>query len=198
MNQVVVVSSVLLWVAVLLNFLLTLALIRRLNMGEPNTGSSAKDGPPLGQMAPDFSAETLQGETVTLANYTGRAVAYVFVSPTCGPCREMVPQYEALAANAARANVSLVLVSAADTAETQAFADEFKIRLPVLVAPPDHNPFIKDYNIPGTPFYCFIDADGKVQARGYPSMEWGKWKTLTTAWATAKPHFPTLALNTGR
>lgn len=198
MDRVLIVSSALLWIVVLFNLLLTLALIRRLNGQAPGTQRAANDGPPAGQAAPAFLAETLQGATVTLATYAGRELAMLFISPRCGPCREMLPYYLSLGSRAARAGVDLVLVSSANAAETQAFVDEFNIRLPVLVAPLDDHPLIKDYNIPGTPFYCLIDAQGIVQSSGYPSKDWGAWKAATDTWAAAPAPISTLVLDGGR
>src|SRR5215208_5806177 len=92
--QILVVSTILLWIIVLLNLLLTLALIRRIN--ERSAGEVAPEPLPVGQTAPDFFAETLQNERVTLANYAGRTLAMVFISPTCSHCRPIIPQVESL------------------------------------------------------------------------------------------------------
>ena len=55
METALVVSSVLLWLVILLNLVLTLALVRRIN-----TKRSDKSAPPevlkTGQLAPDFTA----------------------------------------------------------------------------------------------------------------------------------------------
>ncbi len=79
MERVLIVSSVLLWMVVLTNLLLTLALIRQRNT-EPVSQGQRKDfgGPPVGQSAPDFTAETL---------VHGRVKAYAVSSTMAGPCR---------------------------------------------------------------------------------------------------------------
>ncbi|HZU70663.1 MAG TPA: TlpA disulfide reductase family protein [Ktedonobacteraceae bacterium] len=177
MQQLLLLSSILLWVLVLVNLILTLALVRRINsMYQPR--NSLKEGQP----APHFSAETLRGETVTLESFTGRNIAFIFIEPACGPCREALPSYEYLGPKAARANVDLVLVSTADSERTRRFVDEFNITLPILIAPHDSNPFTKDYLVSGTPAYCLIDTEGKVQSTGSPNLKWGKWKGLAEAW----------------
>ncbi len=76
METILIISSVLLWVMILLNLLLTLGLSRRLNARLPRM-----DFLKIGQPAPSFTAQTLQGETVTLSSYARRAVAFVFTSP---------------------------------------------------------------------------------------------------------------------
>lgn len=186
MIQVLIASSALLWVIALFNLLLVLALIRRIN-AEPQQGGIEKQGPEVGQLAPDFKAETLQGEVVTLSTYTGRPTAFIFVSPRCGPCIEALPSYITLHPIAERANIQFVMVSVGDTEETRTFVDEFDISIPLLLAPVVSNDFLKDYNFSGTPYYCFIDAQGKVQSAGYPSLEdWSEWKTLTESWKTGE------------
>jgi uncharacterized membrane protein YphA (DoxX/SURF4 family)/thiol-disulfide isomerase/thioredoxin len=50
-------------------------------------------GLPVGAEAPEFALTGLDGETTSLAGLLepGRPVALVFVSPTCGPCRDLLP-----------------------------------------------------------------------------------------------------------
>lgn len=182
MQAIFVVSSVLLWVVVLLNLVLTLALVRR---------ASAPDrqrvGPTPGTRAPNFRAETLSGETVDLVDYDGKAVTLLFIGAHCGPCRDFLPHYQALEPFARQAGVELVLVSVEDAATTRAFVEEHKITLPVLVAPRERNPFTADYNISGTPIYCLLNADGTVQSAGYASLKVGGWPKLADAWKRSLP-----------
>ena len=189
MEPFLVLSSVMLWVVVVCNLVLTLALVRRVN-----SGSLPQKGLKEGQPAPNFTAETLRGQTVTLATYAQREVAFVFVEPACGPCREALPSYEALGPKAEQSGVALMLVSTADAERTRRFVDEFKIKLPIIIAPRDSNPFMKDYNLSSTPSYCLIDRQGKVQAAGLPSLRWGKWKALAEAWESNTGHSASLEI----
>jgi peroxiredoxin len=168
-----VVSSVLLWVLVVLNLLLTLALIRRINA---SARAQKVDRLPAGTLAPDFTAQTLSGETVTRSTYAGRNVAFLFISPGCQPCHEMLPTFEALGPKAARAGVDLVLVSNAEREATGALVDQFHL------APVNTNPFAQDYKSTTTPSYCLVNEQGKVQSAGYPSLSGGAWKAAVDAW----------------
>ena len=183
MGQFLVLSSVMLWILVLCNLILTLALVRRVNSGSPSP-KGLKEGQP----APNFTAENLRGEIVTLATYAQREVVFIFVEPTCGPCREALPSYEAWGPKALQSGVDLVLVSTADAERTHRFVDEFRIKLPVLVAPRDSNPFVNDYQVSGTPSYCLIDKHGKVQSTGSPNLRFGKWRALAEAWEADVVH----------
>jgi peroxiredoxin len=181
MEQVLLISSLALWTLVVLNLLLTLALARRLNTRVSQTSDPFADIPKLelGQPAPDFAAETLNGSTASLASYAGRAVALIFISPTCSPCREKMPVFDALQPKAKRAGVEIVLVSDSDHAETKKFSDDFTSNLPILIAPRADNPFMENYKANGTPFYCLVADDGSVQSTGFLD---GEWEKLTKNW----------------
>lgn len=175
MGTILVVSSVLLWLVVLLNLLLTFALVRRLNT-DRRLGDVI--GLEAGQVAPEFTAQTLSGETVTRSTYTERKVAFLFVSTHCGPCQEILSHIEQLKYNAALGGVELVLVSGDEIEETRAYIEKQNINLSVLVAPRKNNPFMEDYKSTTTPSYCFVNEQGKVQSAGLPILEWGGWKAL--------------------
>jgi peroxiredoxin len=180
MQSVLVVSSVALWVVVLLNLLLTLAVIRRINGG----GQVHQMGLKPGTEAPDFTAQTLDGKIVTLASYTGHKVAFIFISPYCQPCKAKIPDFQAIHVKTRQVGVEWVLVNVAGTlADAQAMVADFKITTPLLYAPRDTNPFIRDYQAGGTPSYCMVDEDGKVLSSGYPDSEANPlWKKHLRAW----------------
>jgi hypothetical protein len=78
--------------------------------------------------------------------------------------------------------VDLLLVSTDNMMRTRAFVDELQTRLPILVATQGKNPLMTDYKAPGTPYYCLVNAQGKIQSAGYPSWEWGEWRALVEGW----------------
>jgi peroxiredoxin len=192
METLLIVNALFVWIILGLNLLLTLVLVRRMNQGEGAQQGLAKKTP-----APAFSAQTLGGETVTLASYAGRAVALIFFSTSCEPCREEAPKLEALAPWARQAGVELALVSVDEVEETRRFVDEFKLTLPVLVAPQGSNTFKKDYQVPATPFYYLINARGTIQSAGYPNNPGGAWKKLADSWQATQRRMPHLATTTG-
>ena len=179
-EPITITNLVLLWIAVLFNLLLSLALIRQ------RQHATRVGGLKVGDRAPNFTAKTLQGEAVSLASYASRTVAFIFVSPNCGPCREALPRYEALHSKAKRSGAELVLVSIADLADTETFVNDFQISLPVLVAPSESNSFMSEYKATGTPFFCLVGPDGKIQSSGLTGPETGEWQTLIRNW-TEKP-----------
>lgn len=162
METILIISLISLWVVVLLNLLLTLGLARRIR----NTAFPLMESLKIGQKAPNFSALTLQGSTITLADYAGHAAAFVFVSPHCAPCREELPHLRDLAPKAGGYGAELVLVSDEGEETTRPFVEGTVDGLTVLVAPRDRNPLFRDYKVPGTPSFYLLDEHGKVQATG--------------------------------
>ncbi len=182
MNEFLIVSSLLLWAVVVFNLLLTLALVRRMNSLSPSGMSGRPETLKVGQPAPDFQAQSLHGETITLANFAGRAVTFVFAAPHCNPCREEMPKLEALRPKARLAGMELVLVNDASIADALAMADEFHLTLPMLAASRASSDFMESYKAAGTPFYCVVSAEGKVQATGFLGKA---WRDMTAAWESA-------------
>lgn len=157
----------LLWILMLLNLVLTLALIRR-------TNASAKpvqpEPLPSGMPAPAFRAESLEGETVSRATFRARGLFLVFVSPQCQPCRALIPRIQDLWARTAEPGLEIVLVSLAGPRENRGMRDELEIVLPLLCAPEPENDFARNYRVARTPSYCFVEGD-EVRAAGMLSPD---------------------------
>lgn len=181
MEQALVISSALLWAVVLFNLLLTLAVVRRVNTAFEDV-KPAENGLKEGAQAPDFTAQTLDGETVTLSSLVGKPTAFIFISHGCGPCHEELPNYLALHPKAEQAGARLILVSVGSLESTRELVKEFQIRAPVLVAPENSNSFASDYKMRGTPAYTYVDAQGKIQSAGRPNNNFDTWKRITESW----------------
>ena len=176
METALIVSSVLLWLVVVGNVLLTLALVRRINHTGAN--QSSEMGLKAGEAAPDFTAQTLSGATKTLADYARHSVALIFLSTGCRPCRERLPMLEKIGPEMRASGVELVLVSGDSLEETQALREEMGLQLPLLIAPRPENPFFEAYKVPGTPAFCLIDSEGNVSRSDILGPEFREWKLL--------------------
>lgn len=143
----------------------------------PSTQREDRHGLPVGNLAPSFIAQTLSGEVVTLSAYSGRLVIFLFLLP------KAILTYAPFVPQAAKAGITLVFVSVAEWGVTRAFVEQSNIKAPLLVAPPAHNSFLNDYGFSGTPAFCLINEQGKVEACGHPSMQWESWKALVESWS---------------
>ncbi|MCP5100675.1 MAG: TlpA family protein disulfide reductase [Chloroflexi bacterium] len=179
MNNALILSSILLWIVVLFNLLLTVALIRRGSAAQPGFDMENVETLEIGSQAPDFTAETLDGRTITLNTFSGQNVVFVFVSPDCPPCIEKIPILNSLQQKAKQSGVELVLVNVTNKSKAKKFVEEYETHLPMLVAPENNNSFKERYKAMGTPFYCLVDEQGNVQATGYFGPD---WYALTQKW----------------
>lgn len=168
MSSALVVSVGLLWLIVLFNLLLTFGLIRRANA---RPGMPPVETLNVGEPAPAFTAVTLDGEMVTLAQFAGQQLVLVFMSSTCAPCREKIPELQALVPRLADAGVVLALLFRETAAEIKPFATQHNLTMPIWLAPPP-NSLWPDYKAAGTPFYCVIDANHEVAITGFFGPEW--------------------------
>ncbi|MBA2392356.1 MAG: redoxin domain-containing protein [Ktedonobacteraceae bacterium] len=185
MQPLLITCIVLLWIIVVFNLLLTLGIVRKLNnTPAARTASLTDNRLQQGEQAPDFTAETLDAQQVNLATYAGRTIVFLFISTHCNPCREAIPELLELAPMAAQADVEFVFVILAEVDKARAFAKQFQITLPVLVAPLPDNDFAEKYKSTSTPSYCLINGQGLVQFAGHPML--GGWKKLVAGWRKQK------------
>jgi thiol-disulfide isomerase/thioredoxin len=177
------------WVVLVLNLLLTLRVLRylrsRQRIDELDAIRQSMPELALGEPAPQFQVPDLTGRLVRLSDYAGRETAFVFVSPHCGSCASELPELARLARLArSGASAELVLVSDSGVAEASAWLTSIVDRHPdvaglrLLVAPAD---VLARYNPRGlTPYFCHLDADGRVTARG--GLRSPYWAAIVTRW----------------
>ena len=201
MEMLLLISLSILWGALLINFALTLRMLRwiratneaRMSHREP---AEERQKLVIGGPAPEFKARTLTGQAARLDDYAGRSIAFIFVSPACGHCRMEMPTFSRLAALAKKnMNVEIILVSDWGPVVTQQWLetirneDKVDVTIPMLVAPRGKTDFLDDYNPSHiSPSFCLLNAQGKIQATGHiPSTEWSKLKRTWEGATTLSP-----------
>ena len=118
----------------------------------------------IGQTAPVFSATTLDGRTVSLADFHGqKKVVVSFWASWCGPCRlEMPTLTEFYKKNhTTSSDFEFLAVSIdEDTKDATDFATAQNLIFPVLLDPKQK--VANAYDVEGIPTMFIIDKDGKV------------------------------------
>lgn len=155
----------LLWilmVVVLLLLLVTIGLFWRVNqMQREVTDALAplRRPTPLaaGVPAPDFRLSTADGQTYTLQDSAGRQLLLVFSSVTCPPCQQMYPALAQL--HARHPDVTVLLISRGSVEENRRLAADQGFTFPVVQW---QDQTVRDYHVPGTPFFYLIDARGVI------------------------------------
>lgn len=168
MNEALLVSNVLLWVAVVALAAVVVALVRQIGVLHervfPVGALVMPGGPKVGAAAPAMTATDLGGRAVAIggADAGGRRTLLFFVSPTCPVCKTLLPVVRGLA-GAATPPARLVLASDGDPAEHRAFAARAGLGdLPYVVS----SDLGLAYQVGKLPYAVLIDADGTLLAKG--------------------------------
>ena len=111
--------------------------------------------------APDFTLETLSGESMTLSNFAGTPVLLNFWALNCPPCREEMPFLDASAAQ----YEGQIVIMAIDIGDSQqSVADYFDGATLSMMVPLDMEGIAAaNYSVGYTPTTFLVDADGVVR-----------------------------------
>ena len=116
----------------------------------------------LGQIAPDFKVETLDGRTVQISDLKGRVVLLNFFATWCGPCKEELPELQKTILPKFRGMdyVQLSIGREHTREELVAFRKEKKLTIPMAPDPERkiYSLFAKIY----IPRNIVIGKDGKI------------------------------------
>jgi len=119
-------------------------------------------GPAVGQIAPDFSLEDLQGRPYRLSDLRGRVVWVNWWATWCVPCRVEMPHIVELHREHKDRGLAVVALNLAEDREPAAgFIKEFKMDFPSLL---DAQGLVaRRYLLTGMPSHFFLDRDGVVR-----------------------------------
>lgn len=118
----------------------------------------------VGQLAPDFSATTVDGRSVSLADFRGQKnVVVSFWASWCGPCRLEMPTLTKFyqTNHDASSDFEILAVSIDDDPQdARDFATAQKLNFPVLL---DSKKKVADaYGVEGIPTMFIVGKDGKI------------------------------------
>ncbi|MBQ0139313.1 MAG: redoxin domain-containing protein [Kurthia sp.] len=134
------------------------------------TGKQAQDagGLKVGQKAPDFKLQTLDGKEIALSDFKGKKVMINFWATWCPPCKaetpEMVKYYNA---HAKDENFEILSVNAMSTESKSEsvgkFIEDYEMTFPVVIDP--RGEIIKQYEVLNFPTSFFINTEGVIQEK---------------------------------
>ncbi|HEU4894569.1 MAG TPA: TlpA disulfide reductase family protein, partial [Acidimicrobiia bacterium] len=112
----------------------------------------------IGQPAPDFSVEVIDGGTFTLSEARGQPVIVNFWASWCGPCRTEIPDISAFAE--ANPDVTIVGVAVQDAEQTaREFAAEIDASYPLALGTTAVEDAYPNLGLPAT---YVVDENGIV------------------------------------
>jgi len=118
-----------------------------------------------GDLAPDFTLETLAGDSVTLSELRGHPILVNVWASWCTPCKYEMPAiqkvYEELK-DQGLVVLAVNLTKKDDLAAVSTFVQELSLTFPVLL---DVDGQVEEaYQLRGLPSSFFIDGDGIIQS----------------------------------
>ncbi len=156
-------SYVALWLVVIMLCVVVVALARQigtLHLRVSPQGALELDdeGPPLGEMLEAHEAVDVTGRPAMLAA-PGHDQLWLFVSPGCKVCEEVLPAVSVLASSQ---KLTPFILTDAERSETLRAYDPKKWGAPVI----SDLDVVRKYRIPGTPYVIIVDRNGVVRAKG--------------------------------
>ncbi|AEI68289.1 peroxiredoxin family protein [Corallococcus macrosporus] len=138
----------------------------------------ARNLPGAGTPAPDFSYQTLAGDTVRLDSLRGKPVVLAFWAPWCGVCgaeSSNLSQLRRLAGDSA--HVVSVAVAYDDEEAVRRFAREHAVDYPVLLG---DDAIQSAFRVNTFPTVFFLSKEGRVEraAVGYTTLAGLSWRLL--------------------
>ena len=129
---------------------------------KPDTGDAANKGM-QGKAAPDFELKALDGKTVHLSDYRGKAVLLNFWATWCQPCKIEMPWFAELQKQYGPEGLQIVGIAVDEDASPQdlaEFAGKLGVNYPILVGKES----VEDLfgGVQFLPATLYINREGKI------------------------------------
>jgi len=159
--------------------------IQKARHGSPNAGSAKL----LNQPAPDFSLASLDGKTLKLSDYRGKAVLLNFWATWCEPCKVEMPWFVDLQKKYGPQGLQVLGVAMDDapTKDIADFAQKMNVNYPIVIGKEEVGTQYGGVQYLPSTFY--ISRDGKIIDRVFglvsrSEIEANIQKALSTQVAT--------------
>ncbi len=122
--------------------------------------------------APDFELSGLDGKKLRLQDYRGQLVLLNFWATFCVPCREEMPQLEALWKSFKDKGFTVIAIATdrGNAKEVKRFVQETALTFPVVLDP--DGKVRNNYEIIGLPTTYLIGRDGRFHGRIIGARDW--------------------------
>lgn len=140
----------------------SLMLVFGFHMARKSQGATSSVGNMKGQPAPEFALQSLDGKTVRLSDFRGKAVLLNFWATWCEPCKIEMPWFVALQKQYGPEGLQIVGVAMDDASQQDIakFAQTMGVNYPILIGKEAVGDSYGGVQFLPATFY--IDRDGKV------------------------------------
>ncbi|MBP3039966.1 TlpA family protein disulfide reductase [Bacillaceae bacterium Marseille-Q3522] len=145
----------------------TVAIVHALDNEKRTPQYDNLPGLAIGEKAPDFTLENLQGDSVRLSDFRGKTVMLNFWATWCPPCKAEMPDMEKFHKEAGE-KVVILAVNMDTYNDVQGFAEEIGVSFPILLD--NKNEVNKAYKILAIPTTYFIDKEGYIKHKFMKQM----------------------------
>ncbi|WP_245833035.1 redoxin domain-containing protein [Oceanobacillus timonensis] len=133
--------------------------------------ADVQEGVEIGDKAPDFTLETLDGESVQLSDFQGERVMINFWATWCPPCKQEMPDMEQFYQEHDPVILSVNLTDGEmNTEQVGQFMQELELTFPVLL---DKEGEVSQlYRIQPIPMTYMVDAEGIIQFKSFGALSY--------------------------
>ena len=160
-------SYVGLWLVLLVNSVILIALIRQVSdLHGYWVRNDPEWGLPLESLAPAIQLPDVFGRPVSLGAVRGEKTLLFFVSTSCGSCKRLM---NAVPIFGRAEGVQLIVVVSATAMNTRLFVEQYRREelFPDLPVVADlHQEIMSQYKVAAVPYIVAVDQDGQIGAKG--------------------------------
>jgi len=151
---------------IIIILLMTLSILNGCSKILPNSkdivGSDNQASTSVSEKLDDFTLNDLQGNEISLSDFTGKIIVLNFWATWCPPCKAEIPDFVETYNEFKNQNVVFLGVSLDDDINAlEQFVSEYHINYPVLIDNLTEN-VSASWNISAIPTTFFINTDGKI------------------------------------
>lgn len=129
------------------------------------TGEKRQTGIEQGDIAPDFTLSSLQGEKKKLSDFRGKKVIVNFWATWCGPCEAEMPEMQSYYQKHKDEDFVVLGVNMTDTekakSDVQPFVDKYNVTFPIVLD--QEGDVMSTYQVTGFPTSYFINKKGVIE-----------------------------------
>lgn len=165
MTDVLIVSNILLWAAVLTGGILLVGLARQVGVlherSAPLGAMVVDKGPDVGEAAPVFTVRDFYNEPIQIGGQRldGKESLIMFISPTCPMCNKLLPVVKTLAQD----EVDVTLVSDGEREDHERFLQEHPLGGIAYVV---SSSIGMRFQVGRIPYAVLVDSEGTIKAKG--------------------------------